>query len=97
MKQKVVTLLEEDVLRRAKRRAADERRLLSDLIQDALEKYLTATLPGPAHREAAFQLFCGSRSNSRPNSSRPCSSTTPGMRGASESRCHSRWPPVHDG
>lgn len=58
MKQKVVTLLEENVLRRAKRRAADERRPLSDLIQDALEKYLTAGLPRPAHHEAAFQLFC---------------------------------------
>jgi plasmid stability protein len=58
MKQKVVTLLEEDVMRRAKRRAADEGRPLSDLIQDALEKYLTAGLPEPARREAAFQLFC---------------------------------------
>ena len=58
MKQKVGTVLEEDVLRRAKRRAADEGRPLSDLIQDALEKYLTAGLPEPAHREAAFQLFC---------------------------------------
>ena len=44
MKQKVGTRLEEDVLRRAKRRAADEGRPLSDLIQDALEKYLTAGL-----------------------------------------------------
>jgi hypothetical protein len=58
MKVKVGTLLEEDVLRRAKRRATDESRPLSDLIQDALEKYLTAGLPEPAHREAAFQLFC---------------------------------------
>ena len=58
MKQRVGTLLEEDVVRRAKRRAADEGRPLSDLIQDALEKYLTAGLPEPAHREAAFQLFC---------------------------------------
>ena len=46
MKQKVGTLLEADVLRRAKRRAADEGRPLSDLIQDALEKYLTAGLRG---------------------------------------------------
>ena len=42
--QKVGILLDEDVLRRAKRRAADEGRSLSDLIQDALEKYLTAGL-----------------------------------------------------
>ena len=46
MKQKVGTRLEEDVLRRAKRRAADEGRPLSDLIQDAVEKYLTAGLRG---------------------------------------------------
>ena len=46
MKRKVVTLLEESVLRRAKRRAADDGRPLSDLIQDALEKYLTAGLRG---------------------------------------------------
>jgi len=58
VKQKVVTLLEENLLRRVKRRAADEGRPLSDLLQDALEKYLTAGLPEPAHREAAFQLFC---------------------------------------
>ena len=46
MKQKVGTLLEENLLRRAKRHAADEGRSLSDLIQDALEKYLTAGLRG---------------------------------------------------
>lgn len=45
MKQKIVTLVEEDVLCRAERRAADEGRPLSDLIQDALDKYLTAGLP----------------------------------------------------
>ena len=58
MKQKVGTLLQEDVLRRAKRRAADERRPLSDVIQDALEKYLSAGLPDPARREAAFHILC---------------------------------------
>jgi len=58
MKQKVGTLLEEDVLRRAKRRAADEGRPLSDLIQDALERYLSKGMPEPARRDAAYQLFC---------------------------------------
>ena len=38
MKQKVGTLLEQDIVRRAKRRAADENRPLSDVIQDALER-----------------------------------------------------------
>ena len=58
MKQKVGTLIEQDVLRRAKRRAADEGRPLSDVIQAALENYLSAGLPEPARREAAFELFC---------------------------------------
>ena len=58
MKQKVRIPIEEDLLRRAKRRAADEGRPLSDLIQDALEKYLSAGLLELARREAAFQLFC---------------------------------------
>ena len=58
MKQKVGTLIEEDVIRRAKRRAAGEGRPLSDLIQDALVSYLSAQAPAPAKREAAYQLFC---------------------------------------
>jgi hypothetical protein len=58
MKQKVGTLIEEDVLRRAKRRAADEGRPLSDLIQDALESYLSTKAVEPVKREAAYQLFC---------------------------------------
>jgi hypothetical protein len=58
MKQKIGTLLEEDVVRRAKRRAADENRPLSDLIQDALERYLSDGIPEPARREAAYELLC---------------------------------------
>lgn len=58
MKQKVGTLLEADVLRRAKRRATDEGRPLSDLIQDALERYLSEGTPEPARRDAAYALFC---------------------------------------
>jgi hypothetical protein len=58
MKQKVGTLLEEDIVRRAKRRAADEGRPLSDLIQDALEHYLSKGVPEPARRDAAYQLLC---------------------------------------
>ncbi len=58
MKQKIGTVLEEDVLRRAKRRAADESRPLSDVIQDALERYLSQGVPQPARRDAAYQLFC---------------------------------------
>ncbi|MGH8573734.1 MAG: hypothetical protein ACREX8_14345 [Gammaproteobacteria bacterium] len=58
MKQKVGTVLEEDVLRRAKRRATDEGRPLSDLIQDALESYLSTGAMDPTKRDAAYQLFC---------------------------------------
>lgn len=58
MKQKIGTVLEDEVVRRAKRRAAEEGRPLSDLIQDALESYLTARVPEPAKRESALQLFC---------------------------------------
>lgn len=58
MKQKVGTLLEEDVLRRAKRRAADEGRPLSDVIQDALESYLSGRAKEPARRDAAYEFFC---------------------------------------
>jgi hypothetical protein len=58
VKQKVGTLLEEEVVRRAKRQAAQEGRPLSDLIQDALEKYLNSRLGEPSRREAAYELFC---------------------------------------
>ena len=58
MKQKVGTLIEEDVLRLAKRRAVDEGRPLSNLIQDALETYLSTKVVDPAKRETAYQLFC---------------------------------------
>jgi len=58
MKQKVGTLIEEEVLRRAKRRAAGEGRPLSDLIQDALASYLSDRTVEPAKREAAYQLYC---------------------------------------
>jgi hypothetical protein len=58
MKRKVETVLEEDVLRRAKRRAADEGRSLSDLIQEAVENYLSSRAVEPAKRDAAFRIFC---------------------------------------
>lgn len=58
MKQKVGTVLEEDVLKRAKLRAAEQGRPLSDVIQDALERYLSEGVAEPARRDAAYQLFC---------------------------------------
>ena len=58
MKQKLPTVIEADILRRAKRRAADEGRPLSELIQDALDRYLAAGMPSADRREAAYRLFC---------------------------------------
>ena len=60
MKQKIGTAIEADVPCRDKRQAADEERPLSDLIQDALDRYLTAKMPAPdRRREAACRSFCG--------------------------------------
>ena len=58
MKRKVGMLLEEDVLRKAQRRAVVEGRPLSDLIQDAIESYLSTRTAEPTRRDAAYQLFC---------------------------------------
>lgn len=58
MKQKVGTLIEEEVIKLAKRRAVEESRPLSDLIQDALVAYLSRKGPDPKRREAAYRLFC---------------------------------------
>lgn len=58
MKQKFGTAIEPGILRRAKHQAADEGRPLSDLIQDALDRYLMDQRPTPVQREAAYVLFC---------------------------------------
>jgi hypothetical protein len=58
LKQKVGTVIEAEILRRAKRQAVDEGRPLSDLIQDALEDYLAAGSSPPDEREAAYRVFC---------------------------------------
>ena len=58
MRRKVEFLLEEDVARRAERRALEEGRPLMELIQDALECYLSKRMLEPAWRKAAYQLFC---------------------------------------
>ena len=58
MKQKVGTILERDLVKRAKQLAAKEGRPFSDLLQDALESYLSSRAPQPEQREAAYHLFC---------------------------------------
>ena len=58
MKKKLGTAIESDLRRRAKRQAADEDRPLSDLIQDAPDRYLMTGTPTPSRREAAYRTFC---------------------------------------
>jgi hypothetical protein len=58
MKRKVGMLIDEELYRRAKRRAADEGQPLCDLIQDAIEGYLSSRVMEPAMRDAAYRLFC---------------------------------------
>ena len=58
MKQKIGTLIEEDVMRLAKRRAAEEGRPLSDLIQDALVHYLRKDAATAPERKMAYHRFC---------------------------------------
>ena len=54
MKQQIDILIEEQTMRLAKRRAIEEGRSVSDLVQDALEQYLRRD----AERQLAYQLFC---------------------------------------
>ncbi len=58
MKRKVGTLIEEKVMRQAKRRAAEEGRSLSHVIQEALLHYLAETETRPDNREHAYHAFC---------------------------------------
>jgi hypothetical protein len=58
MKKKIGTLMDEQVLRRAKRRAAEEGRPLNDLFQAAVSEYLARALPESGQREEAYRVFC---------------------------------------
>ncbi len=58
MKKKVGTVIEENTMRLAKRKAVEEGRALSDVIQDALVQYLRKEAATPKERKAAFNLFC---------------------------------------
>jgi hypothetical protein len=58
MKRKVTTLIEEEVIKLARRRAAEEDRPLSRLIQDALVAYLGRRASDPKKREDAYRTFC---------------------------------------
>ena len=58
MKQKIGTLIEEDIMRLAKRRAAKEGRPIGDLIRDAILLYLRKEAGTPKERKIAYHLFC---------------------------------------
>jgi len=50
--------IEPNLLCRAKRQAAEEGRSLSNLIQDAVNRYLTDATSLASRCEVAFNLFC---------------------------------------
>ena len=58
MKQKISVHLDAEILRLAKRRATEERRPLSELIQKALANYLRKFSATPKQRTMAYRLFC---------------------------------------
>ncbi len=58
MKHKLGTLIEEKVMRLAKRQAAEEGRPLNELIEDALAQYLNGKRPSAREREMAYHVFC---------------------------------------
>jgi hypothetical protein len=57
-KMKVGTLIDSDIMNQLRRRAADEGRSLSDLIQDALAAYLASGALDPGELDTAYQIFC---------------------------------------
>jgi len=58
MKRRVKVLIDAEILRLARQRAADHDRPLSDLIQDALAQYLKKDAVTSKERKIAFNLFC---------------------------------------
>ena len=60
MKQKVGTLLEEDLVKEVRRVAAEEGRRISDVISDALIGYLAERRPDRQRAMRAYRVFCES-------------------------------------
>jgi hypothetical protein len=58
VKRKVGILLEEEVLKLAKRRAVEEGRPLSDVIQESIVHYFNNRVSDPKKREGAYHIFC---------------------------------------
>jgi len=60
MKQKVGTLLEEELVKEVRRVAAEEGRRISDVISDALTGYLAERRPDQQRAMRAYRVFCES-------------------------------------
>ena len=60
MKQKVGTLLEEDLVKEVRRVAAEDGRRMSDVISDALIGYLAERRPDQQRAMRAYRVFCES-------------------------------------
>ena len=58
MKQKISVVIDSEIVRLAKRRAAKERRTLSELVRGALTSYLQGNAAMPEERKMAHHLFC---------------------------------------
>jgi len=58
MKRRVKVLIDAEILRLAKQKAAETRRPLSDLIQQALMTYFGKQAGTPEERKTAYELFC---------------------------------------
>jgi hypothetical protein len=61
MNKRVSILIEEEVIRHAKRLAVKEGRPLSDVIQRDLVFYLSKKMAHPRTQEEVYQLFCKRR------------------------------------
>ncbi len=59
MKRKVGTLIEEEIIRKAKRMAVEKGIPLSGVIQEALEAYLNGAADDPKQRLEAYRRFVG--------------------------------------
>ena len=51
-------VIDAKIVRRAKQRAAEERRPLSELVREALVRYLREDAATPEERKMAYHLFC---------------------------------------
>jgi site-specific recombinase XerD len=58
MKQKIAMVIEAETMRLAKQKAAEERRPLGDLVQQALTQYLRKDALTAKERKMAYQFFC---------------------------------------